>query len=155
MSSSVPAQRLALVDLLRSLFPDDAVSYGRPVTLSARMAHLGQSRVPTNEQHSLNGSARRSRREQVENDVVLSAFIRGNPDVFDDAQRQATESAYEMLDALEDHFRSAASPPLATGCMPSIVSSHEMEILPAYGSNEIIVGWTCDITATVSTTATI
>jgi len=156
VSSSVPAQKRALVDLLRSLFPDAAVTYGRPNRLEAQMAWLGDTRVPTNSQPTSNGSTRRPRREEVEVEVVLSCYVAGDTDPADDAQMQATENAYVMLDALEDYFRAISTPPLATGCMPSIVSSHEAaQPVPATDSNDIIRGWTCDITATVSTTATV
>lgn len=154
MSSSVPAQRLALVNLMRQLFPEDAVSYGRPVTLSSRMAHLGDARV-SNAQPSSGGGVTRTRREEVEVEVVLSAYVPGNPDANDDAQQNATEWAYEMLDQLETYFRTVASGPLIPKAFPSIVSSHEMTIAPAYDSNDVIVGWMCDITATVTTTATV
>lgn len=155
MSSSVPAQRLALVTVLRSVLPDAAVTYGRPTRLETRMAWLGVSRVPQNTQPTSSGNTRRSRREEVEVDVVLSCYVPGSPSEYDDAQQAATDGAYAMLDELDGYFRTVSSPPLAPGCMPSIVSSHESEILPVTDNTDTIRGWTCDITATVSTTATV
>lgn len=155
MSSSVPAQKRALVSLLRELFPDAAVTYGQPTRLEAQMAWLGEARV-TNGQPTSNGSGRRPRREEVEVDAVLSCYVAGNADPSDDAQMQATDNAYVMLDALEEHFRTVGSAPLATGCMSTIISKHEAsQPVPATDSNDIVRGWTCNITATVSTTATV
>lgn len=155
MSSSVPAQRLALVLLLRGLFPDAGVTYGRPVTLRNRMAWLGDARVTENVQPGTSGASRRSRRETVEVEVVLSCYVAGPVDQGDDAQMQATVAAYAMYDALEDHFRTLGVEPLAPGCMASIISSHDMTISPATDFEDVVRGWTCDITATVSTTATV
>ena len=154
MSSAIPAQRLALVDLLRGLYPDGAVTYGPPVDLSAQMAYINRATIAENGQPTTSGAAVRSRRETSEIEVVLSCYVPGNPGPLDDAQQSVCESAYAMYDALEDHFRGRDNAPLTPGSFPSVVTRGEDQIYPAERGG-VILGWICDVTATVTTTANV
>lgn len=152
--SSFAAQKRAMLPILRSIFPDAAVTYSRPVRLETQMAWLGDARF-TSGQPTSNGNGRRPRREDVELDVILSYYRAGNPDDTDDAQAEAEAGAADMLTELDTYFRTVANPVLLPGCSPSIVSSGDSTINPVTDRADVIVGWSCDITATISTTATV
>lgn len=154
--SAVPALRLALVELLRRLYPLATITYGPPMQLADRMAYINAARIPTNTQPTVSGGLRRSRDETAEIDVVLSCFLPGDPGSIDDAQRQVCEAAYGMYDELEAYFRDRDAEPLTPTSRDAIVDHADDQVYPATDTEEdgaeTVIGWICDVTATVTTT---
>lgn len=124
MTSAVPALKRALRDVLRQLFPDARVSYGPPQSLADVMAAVTTASV--RHERPTAGGPTRSREEIADIEVVLSCFTAGDGESWDDAQQEATEAAYDMLDVLEDHFRDRTAATLGGACRDAIVSSHEL-----------------------------
>ena len=124
MSSAVPALKRALLEVLRSLFPDARVSYGPPQSLADQMASVAGASV-RHERPTVGGPTR-SREETAEIQVILSIAVAGDGESWSDAQQAATEAAYDMLDVLEDHFRDRTAATLGGACRDAIVSSHEL-----------------------------
>lgn len=155
MSSGVPAQKRALVALLRELFPDAGVSYGPPTRTTNHMAYCGGVQVDNGTPTA--GGPRRSREEVANHQVMLSVFAPGTSDdndsqpAEDDAQQVATEGAYEMLDVLEDHFRQHLTGPLDGTAYTAIVSGHELAEYKITNTSGAVTGRVGEITATVTT----
>ncbi len=122
--SAVPAIKSALLARLRTLFPDAMVSYGPPQSLADEMASVAGASV-RHERPTVGGPTR-SREETADVSVILSCAVAGDGESWDDAQQQATEAAYRMLDVLEDHFRDRSHATLGGACRDAIVSSHEL-----------------------------
>jgi hypothetical protein len=155
VSSGIPAQKRALVSLLRDLFPDAGVSYGPPTKTVNDMAYCGGVQVDNSTPTA--GGPRRSREEVAAHQVILSKYVPGtsadndSQPVEDDAQQAATEGAYEMLDVLEDHFRVHLTAPLDGTAYTAIVSGHELTEYKITNTSGAVTGRVGEITATVTT----
>ena len=149
--SGIPKLRVAIIDLLRGLYPTDVqITYGPPTDLAERMIYIDGTRIPTNANPTRGGGARRSVDETSEIDVIFSAYVAGiaNPELSeDDAQRRASDTAWAMYDELQDHFRSPSSAPLTPGARDPWITEVKEEIYPAGDDS----GWICDVTATITT----
>lgn len=158
--STAPAQKKEMVARLRELYPEAGVSYALPATFPNDCAYLGAVRVETSQ--PTEGGFRRSRRETASLQVIFSCYRPGlaadsNGGAFldDEAGVRADEAAFQMLDALEDDFRTRGTDPLGGLVMTAIVSDFEADTQPVTDERGAIVGYVCELTATVTTTATI
>lgn len=150
MASSIPGAKRALVALLVDLFPGALTSYGEPgMDMPDDIAAVMGSKSTVDRPTA--GGASRSREEQVEHEIILSAYVAG-----DDVQQAATERAFEMLDALQDYLRTRGNETLGGVVRDSWVSAYEE--LPEkvfHPTDGWVTGRAGSITVTVTTQARI
>lgn len=132
------------------LFPDAQVSYGppQPNMLVDQVASVIGATV----QHGRPtvGGPTRSREETADMRVILSCASAGDGESWDNAQQWATEGAYAMLDALEDHFRDRTRATLDGACRDAIISSHELDEYFTTNDTGTITGRVGEIAATIT-----
>lgn len=157
--STAPAQKAALISRLRDLYPDAGVSYAMPSTFPNDCVYLGAVRVenamPTE------GGQRRSRREAVSLSVVFSCYRpglsagNGSVSLAEDAAVSADEAAFAMVARLEDDFRDRSRDLLDGLVMTAIVSDLDVNTEPVADERGAVIGYVCELTAIITTTATI
>ena len=146
--SAVPALKLALRDLLRDLYPDAVITYGPPQNLADTVASVLGAQVEHD--RPTVGGPRRAVEETANLTVVLSCAAAGDGESWDDAQQEATEAAYEMLDVLVEHFRDRDHQTLGGVCRDAIVSSHELAEYKTPDPDGYARGRIGEITATIT-----
>jgi hypothetical protein len=146
--SAVPALKVALLALLRSLYPEAAVSYGPPQLLTDVMASVGDAEVE--HERPTAGGPTRSREEVADIEVILSCAAHGDGESLEDAQREATEAAYGMLAVLETHFRDRAAATLGGACRDALVRTHKLAEYVSTDPDGYVTGRVGEITATVT-----
>lgn len=149
MSSAVPALKRALIDLLAELFPDAAVSYGPPQSLADVMVSVGSASVEHGRPTA--GGPTRSREEVADIEVILSCASAGDGEsLIVNAQQEATEAAYALLDVLVEHFRDRTAATLGGACRDANVRAHELAEYASVDPDGFIRGRIGEITATVT-----
>lgn len=146
--SAVPAIKSALMTMLAELYPEAIVSYGPPQTLADQVVSVGNASVE--HERPTAGGQTRSREETADVEVILSCAVPGDNESIDNAQRQATEAAYVMLDTLETHFRDRHNRTLDGACRDAIVSRHELNEYHATDPEGYTSGRVGEITATIT-----
>lgn len=147
MSESGPAVKAALVTLFGTLYPDALASYGvpgafQPDEIAAVMDQRFEVSRPTM-------GTGRSREEAVETVVVFSVFVSGD----ESSQRVATERAYAMCLALDEHFRTGPQETLGGSCREAWVTSGELAesvVTPPPGGGSGVTGRVAELSVTVT-----
>lgn len=147
MTQSGPAVKAALIDLFRTLYPDAYASYGMPGAYQPDeiAAVLNQRFEMTRPTYGTG----RSREESVETDVVFSVLVPGG----EEAQQAATERAYAMALALDEHFRTKPQETLGNSCRDAWITEGELsedKSVPDPRTGEGVVGRIANVTVILS-----
>jgi hypothetical protein len=150
MPTTAPAVKAALVEIIASLSgPGGAqVLYGARAAQS-RPTVIGVRGIVTEVTRPTLGASVRSRQEDHVVTVTASVFRPGP-----DAQQEATEAAYALIDAFAEHLRTGTNPTLGLGAhIDAYVAGYELD--EHTDDDELQErGRYAEVTATVAVSAT-
>jgi len=151
LATSAKAVKAALITVLEGLYPteDVLVTYGIPGSSNQPDKIIGVMGQRLGIDFPTMGT-NRSREESLETTVLVSVYQGG---AGADAQRLATEAAWDLYDPLAERFRTAGLETLGGACRSAVVSNAILvEGAVASSDNpKVIIGRTADITVTVTT----
>ena len=146
MTTSAPLVKAYLVDtVFPLLFPDTLAAYGVPGSYQPNeIAAVRDQRFET----SRPTMGQRTREDAVETDITFSVFVPG------DDQRTATERAFEMAAALDEHLRTSPNETLGGATRDAWVGAGELvesKATPPTGTG--VTGRVAELTVILTTLA--